>query len=757
MYQEKVNPEICQKLSIISFSKFKDFYEIEEDEVGRTDDIKVQYDLLKKYCKLQIDNNYNLQREYKYSNDNEKGRLFVKDIGIQRLWNKFRGILCHGINYDFDMKNAHPTLLSYICKQNKISCIELDSYINNRDNYLSDLMKSLKINRDEAKKIILKSMNKNKEVTEYNKKKIKCESFNNLDKCFKNIQKILWEKIKIVKCGNNKEGKNLNHILCDYENKCLQLAINQVKEDGIINALMFDGFMMETDKSLKYIIKKLNKATKKYNIEWTNKEHNTELMNDIKNLKNDDIYSFVEDTEKDLVTKCLQTFLKGKLLTCNNNFYMLDPFTDLWINNKDIIKRKLRSLLSNHDLYYLDSKGKPFLVSKYNCRLNSLCDMILDNVEENSRFLEDMYYNTKYKIKFNNGYYDFEKEQFITDIHLDSFIKIDRDYNPNRSEEAKKYIYDKILNPIFTVEEENTDRSKLRDHFLYKMKRVIGGYNEDKDWFSLIGERNSGKGVLSDLSMQTFESYIQTTNSENLLKRRQISEDPSKQRHWMVDLRFARLIITQEIQNDVDTILNGVIIKSMCSGGDIIKARKLNQNEEEFRLQCSLLLCANDMPVIKPTDTLEKLITYNMKSIFINDSYSEPKLNTFKYYKQDPNIKNRLADKKLKDEFLNIILDAQKVEYPKNLLEENKNNEDDDNNDKQKLFDLFEFSNNDNNRISNKDLKFYLKDENINMSVKKAKILLKCKGCKDYRDSQSRGLSGLKLISDNPLNTISEE
>lgn len=757
MYSEKVNPEICQKLSILSFTKFKEFYAVTEDEVGNYDSVKVQFNLLKKYCQLQKESNYNLERDYKFSIGNDKGRLFVKDIGIQRIWNKFRGILCQGIGFDFDMKNAHPTLLSYICKKKKINCFELDSYINNRDKFLNDLTNTLEIDKDEAKKLILKSMNKNVHITEFNKKKIKCESFINLDKCFKNIQKNLFDlskkedkKNKKIKSEYNQEGKLLNRILCYYENICLQLAINKVKDFGTINSLMFDGFMMETDKDLEKIIQMLNISTKKYKIKWTNKEHNLELLDEIKKITNDDnIYSFVENTEKDLAIKCLDTFLKDKIITCNDNFYMLDPEQDIWINDTKTIKRKLRCLVSKHDLYCLDDNDKPVLVSKCQLKLVKFCEMILDNIKENNDFLEYIYYVTKYKIKFNNGYYDFKKKEFITNVHLDSFIKINRDFKYETDEESKKKIYEKVLNPIFSVEEENTDQSKLRDYFLYKQNRVFGGYNEDKDFYTLLGERGSGKGVYSDLAKNTFEKYVDTTNSDHLLKRKQISEDPSKQRHWMVDLRFTRLVITQEIQNDEGIILDGIKIKNMCSGGDIIKARKLNQNEESFRMQCSLLLCANDMPVIKPTDTLEKLISFNLKSIFVNDSFKDDeKLKGFKYYKQDPNIKNELRDEKLINAFFHIIINAEKCEYPKNLLKENKENEDEDDNDKQKLFDLFVFTGLETDRIYNKNLKDILKDEKINISPSKAKRYLICKGALHYVGNGQRGLKNLKLKND---------
>ena len=49
------------------------------------------------------------------------------------------------------------------------------------------------------------------------------------------------------------------------------------------------------------------------------------------------------------------------------------------------------------------------------------------------------------------------------------------------------------------------------------MSRIIAGHIEDKRWILFQGLRNCGKGMISDMLKNSFESYIRTTNSGNFI------------------------------------------------------------------------------------------------------------------------------------------------------------------------------------------------------------------------------------------------
>jgi prophage antirepressor-like protein len=66
------------------------------------------------------------------------------------------------------------------------------------------------------------------------------------------------------------------------------------------------------------------------------------------------------------------------------------------------------------------------------------------------------------------------------------------------------------------------------------------------------------------------------------------------------------------------------------------------------------------------------------------------------------------------------------------------------------LFELFEFTEEPKDKITNNDLQAYIKHNKVNFQYKQVKILLKTKGCNDYTDNygkfKSRGLNGLKKV-----------
>ena len=99
------------------------------------------------------------------------------------------------------------------------------------------------------------------------------------------------------------------------------------------------------------------------------------------------------------------------------------------------------------------------------------------------------------------------------------------------------------------------------------------------------------------------------------------------------------------------------------------------------------------------------------------------------------------------NEFTNIIIEAytNKAEYPALLQEELKDNADDD--DMMKLFNLYDYTgNNEDDFVSNDDLRETIKDCNIPFSLKKCKLLLKTKGVLEGKNKKGdkRGLTGLK-------------
>tara|TARA_R110002096_G_scaffold145506_3_gene303285 strand:+ start:2569 stop:4920 length:2352 start_codon:yes stop_codon:yes gene_type:complete len=764
-YFEIVNKDVCLKLNQLTFTQFKEelFNDVNTtwiNEEGNNIEIEKQYTLLMKYTTELIKNNYEIKKTYTYAKGNNKGRLFVKYNGIQRLHHKIRGILCNDLYTDFDMINAHPSILLYLCKLNNYPCYSLESYVNNRNKHINDLINDLNIDRNTAKILFIKSINFNQYIKKYHigvKKTINIKDtfFLSFDKELKEIQKLflnnnLERKNELIKKGisDNLEGKLLNSILCEYENNILQEGIHKLKEKNLIYTLrnivlMFDGFMIENDnQDLNNIIEELD--NNQYNIKWSIKQHDISILYNLNLINTETNNNQIKlsghfDCDVDIGEHLIKTILNEKLFRCNGIIYYLD--SHILCSKKDLIKNNLCKLISNQDLYIKSLMGYCPVRNSIS-HINDIYGVINWNVLENKTFINNVWNNTLLKLCFKNGYYDFKKGEFIKNYNgvCTPFI-IDKDLNLTSNPDIRKQIFKRVINPIFSIEKEESDEFHLMEYIMHKLARVMAGHIEDKNWYKFQGLRDSGKGVLCDLFKNAFESYIQYTNASNFMNKK--GDEDAKALSWIIDYQFSRLAITQEIALEDGKFIDGNKIKKFCSGGDCFSARKNFQDEIEFKIQSGLLICCNDIPDIKPNDAMEKCITFKMKSKFVKDIEKESKYTNFKYYLADNDLKrNFINDPEVLNEFILLIFDYYNktdTKYPLNILKDLNSNDDDD---EEKLLNLFTIQNS-NEKLYNNELKKIMKDNEINMSISKATDILIGKGASKFRNSKGRGLKGV--------------
>ena len=95
--------------------------------------------------------------------------------------------------------------------------------------------------------------------------------------------------------------------------------------------------------------------------------------------------------------------------------------------------------------------------------------------------------------------------------------------------------------------------------------------------------------------------------------------DIAKALSWVVDKKDARIIISNEIDGDEDTVLNGAFIKTLASGGDALEGRRLYENVVSFIPQFTMILCYNHFYDIKPADAKENLEQFEYKSKFVSE------------------------------------------------------------------------------------------------------------------------------------------
>ena len=268
-----------QFLDSLSFNDFKPYC---KSSIKNEEDRRKQYNIMKEYCKTNFKTRGETKRIYSYTLNTPLevgGRLYCGN-SIQGLSSKIRGFLFSKITTDIDMRNAHPTILEYLCNKHNIKCPNLSHYNKNRDKLLIEYGKDFKTE-------FLKCVNDDKL-----NKKMKDQFCKDFDKECKRIQLSLCainEYKSIVDTvpdtrTYNWYGSAINRILCVFENKILQEMISVINKNNIeIAALMFDGLMVygdyyDNNDLLTDIEKHLETVFKGLNMKLSYKEHDIESI-----------------------------------------------------------------------------------------------------------------------------------------------------------------------------------------------------------------------------------------------------------------------------------------------------------------------------------------------------------------------------------------------------------------------------------------------------------------------------------------------
>ena len=213
-----------------------------------------------KFCREVKRAGYKLGVNYKPAGTNRDGRQYATRKALQNVGGSVRDFIIHQDTTDYDMKNAHPTLLLHIIK-NKYPdaiCSSLADYVTNRDT----ILKNFKI----TKLDVLKTINSDRNTSKNN-------FLTNLHRELKVIKDRLWNEPDLQhlqdQSKKNKKSSLINKLMCIEERKALETAVG---DDVNIMVNMFDGFQLKGEHE--DLIKTLNKRTEYCGIEWDMKPKN---------------------------------------------------------------------------------------------------------------------------------------------------------------------------------------------------------------------------------------------------------------------------------------------------------------------------------------------------------------------------------------------------------------------------------------------------------------------------------------------------
>lgn len=654
-----------RKIHYLNSLTFKE-YKTTVNSSKKTDkDLKVLFDKLKNYCEEMIKGKGEFKRTYHHTLNTpleSGGRLFCGG-SIQGQPKSIRGFLFGDTTTDIDMKNAHPTILRFICKENNIDCAELEYYINNRDEILSKFP-----NREEAKNAYLSALNDenlSKKLNKYPKEITK--KFKDFDKEMKEIQKKVIQLEQYKHCVNcvpasrqyNFNGSAINRIMCYEENKILQIILDKLANREIqLASLMFDGCMpygnFYDDKDL---LRELTTAINSHedykdllNMELTYKEHSTDIVIPI---------DFVEPDKKDKLKNLVVVFnekeasekifekIKSRLVFCKNNLWFRDQ-DYVWKNTEKELKSFIKIYSANFGLYTLDKDDNPieYLTS---CKIiSNVCNLVLDLAIGKNK--DDTWFNNSIssslgKILFTNGYYDFHSSSFLT------FDKID----------DKIFFFEKINYNFEYVDEKTIDDVRKRfftdplgeecgKYFSTNIARGVAG-DAMKRFIFCVGSGNTGKSTLTQAIENSCDGYFGSFNA-GCLAYRDTNSDEAQQLRWLMLLSTKRIIISNEIKNSHKLDANA--IKKMSSGGkDKIVARGHGGNESEFPFKALAIANMNDCCDIYPKDDA---LNNRVKSFTYNKVYTDIVENPDYELLADKNIDTEIYTLEFKLAFINLLI-----------------------------------------------------------------------------------------------------
>jgi hypothetical protein len=139
-FTESINLNNARKATYISYDDYIDKFKAKEwqdDEINDFSSITYYNTLMTWLKKIVARGKSTYIKKYKYAKNQNNGRLYVRDIGIQSMPCLLKCYLLEGIKCtDYDMKNAHFNILYYLCQKHKIKCNILKKYCFNRNDVL---------------------------------------------------------------------------------------------------------------------------------------------------------------------------------------------------------------------------------------------------------------------------------------------------------------------------------------------------------------------------------------------------------------------------------------------------------------------------------------------------------------------------------------------------------------------------------------------------------------------------------------------
>ncbi len=576
-----------------------------------------------KFLEQLLINNNKMVFNYSFSKNTEYGRKY--SYGIQSTPKQIRNFLLSGSGVvDYDIKNAHPTILHYLCLKHNIKTSGyLYSYVHDRDNVVKTHFQQELFNNVDVKKLILTATNSDDALYSDNKwlRDYQADMMQIRQQLreIKDYEKIVDDTKKIKHDGKNLNSSFVNRILCKVESEIIDEIASYVCEKSYkVFALMFDGLMIyDGTPTLLDGINKLVKTTYGDWFEITQKEilsniddteYNYDKSKVLANIladenpttnaidwedRTDDVYAqLVADkagddfvlTDDNIYVYYKNMWIKNNLLLCKS--VIKKCIREVTTDAMDVEKELQRKLDANSGQYKNSTKTVANIAvfakgiameSKANNVLGAL-KCILATRQDKVEF--DV--TKPHVFCFDNVAYDLNTRQKTT-IYKTDYITLTSGYDYIEPDPQDVENVDRLIDTIMPDPEAKRTLNSI-------LRTALSGIRQEKI-FMFNGCGRNGKGLIDELLMDCVGNYGHKGNIAVLTKEIKAGANPE-----VANLDKKRFVVFNE-PNDNECICGGNIKR--LTGDDRLDARGLYENNTKgIMLALTLIVEVNKKPRI---------------------------------------------------------------------------------------------------------------------------------------------------------------
>jgi hypothetical protein len=240
-FTESIDVKACKYISSLTLENFKDAFCIGEwkEENGATTcaDVRTYQRRINALCIQTMAKAEPTKTKYKYGKSAEFGRLYVDTCGVQSLSKPLRDLMVPSTMVDYDMVNAHPSILLFVYRAMSLPTHFLAEYVSDRENVLQ------KTGKDKSQMLVM--LNK-----DYNNPQRECDWVKGFVTELKQNKAAIFDVIEDAYRTTKKVNvvsSSVNRLMCDIENRLLQTAMHAFVKDTDHCVPMFDGFMVNRE------------------------------------------------------------------------------------------------------------------------------------------------------------------------------------------------------------------------------------------------------------------------------------------------------------------------------------------------------------------------------------------------------------------------------------------------------------------------------------------------------------------------------